>query len=50
MIKMLEYEGSSQEIEAKNKRSRKRKTYMGIGGRVRDYTNEIIEKRVRRGK
>jgi hypothetical protein len=43
MIKMLEYEGCSSEIEAKNKRSRKRKVYTGIEVCVRDYKNVIIE-------
>jgi hypothetical protein len=49
MMKMLEYEGSSPEIEVKNKKSRKRKTYMGIGGRVRDYKNQIIERKGKKG-
>jgi hypothetical protein len=49
MIKMLEYEGCSPEIEAKNKRSRKRKTYIGIGGHVQDYKNVIIETKGKKG-
>jgi hypothetical protein len=39
----MRYKGCSSEIEAKNKRSRKRKTYIGIEGRVRDDKNAIIE-------
>jgi hypothetical protein len=49
MIKMLEYEGSSPEIEAKNKRSWKRKTYTWIGGHVRDYKNVIVEIQDKKG-
>ena len=42
--KMLQYEGVDAEIEAQSKKqSKKKATYLGIGGRVREYKKPLAK-------